>query len=222
MKEKILIAEDEKELAKAIKTILEYNNYDTKVVYTGKEAIDETKEEVYDLIILDIMMPVINGIEVTKTLRNMGVNTPIMLLTAKSEIDDKVEGLDAGANDYLAKPFNRKELLARIRALTRLNEEKKEKYDIGNIIFNKEESELSNNKAVYHLNNKECRIMEILVKNQERKISADELNKKIWENDTKDESAIHMYISYLQDKFSALDANIKINDNNGYILETKL
>ena len=221
MKEKILIAVDEKELSKAIKTILEYNNYDIEVVYNGEEAIEMTKENIFDLIILDVMMQDINGIETTKDLRNMGVETPIILLTEKAEIDDKVEGLDAGANDYLTKPFNRKELLARIRALIRTNEEKKEKYDIGNIIFNKEESEISNNKAVFHLNNKECKIMELLIKNRERKVTADELNKKIWEEDVKDESAIQIYISYLQEKFLALDANIMISDKNGYVLETK-
>ena len=222
MKEKILIAEHEKELAKAIKTILEYNNYDTKVVYSGNEVIEYTKEENFDIIILDVMLPIINGIDVLKEIRNNGVNIPIILLTSKTHIDDKVDGLDAGANDYLSKPINRKELLARIRALTKLNEDKREKYGIGNIVFNKEESEISNNNAVYHLNNKECKIMEILIQNQERKVSADELNKKIWENESVDNSAIQMYISYLQDKFSALDANVIINDNNGYILQNKL
>ena len=221
MKEKILIAEDEIELSKAIKTILEYNDYDIVSVSNGEEVIEITKNDKFDLIIMDVLMPKINGIEATKTLRSMGVETPIILLTAKTLIDDKVEGLDAGANDYLTKPFNRKELLARIRALIRTNEEKKEKYDIGNIVFNKEESEISNEKAVFHLNNKECKIMELLIKNRERKVSADELNKKIWDEDIKDESAVQIYISYLQDKFSALDANIKINDKNGYVLESK-
>ena len=101
-----------------------------------------------------------------------------MLLTAKSQVDDKVEGLDAGANDYLTKPFNRKEFLARIRALTRVQNEQKEKYSIGNIIFNKQNEEISNNKAVFHLNEKECEIMEMLIKNQQRKIT--KTNKVNW------------------------------------------
>jgi DNA-binding response OmpR family regulator len=222
MKEKILIAEDEKELAKALKAILEYSNYNVSVVYNGKDALEKTKENNFDVIIMDIMMPIMDGITSLKEMRKDGINTPIILLTAKSQVDDKVEGLDAGANDYLTKPFNKKELLARIRALTRVEDEKKEKYSIGNIIFNKENSEISNNKAVFHLNNKECEIMEVLIKNQERNITANELSQKIWQTGKNEESAVTMYISYLQEKFSALNANIIINDKNGYILENKL
>lgn len=219
MKEKILIAEDEKELAKAIKIILEYNNYDVTVTYNGLEALQKTDEENFNCIILDIMMPVMNGIDSLKEMRENGVNTPIILLTAKSQIDDKVEGLDAGANDYLTKPFNKDELLARIRAQTRTIEEKKEKYKIGNILFNKENSEISNNTITFRLNNKECAIMEILAKNQDRNVSAKELNKKIWQNEKYKSNAVQMYISYLQEKFIALDANVKINDRNGYLIE---
>ena len=127
MKEKILIAEDDKELAKAIKIILEYNNYEVTVTNNGLEALQKTDEENFNCIILDIMMPVMNGIDSLKEMRANGINTPIILLTAKAQIDDKVEGLDAGANDYLTKPFNKDELLARIRAQTRVIEEKKEK-----------------------------------------------------------------------------------------------
>ena len=154
-----------------------------------------------------------------KVHRKNNIKTPILLLTAKSQVDDKVEGLDAGANDYLTKPFDKKELLARIRALTRIKEEKEEKYKIGNIMFDKEEAEISSEKASLHLNNKECEIMEFLVKNQERAIHKEELNKKIWTNENEDENIVTMYISYLQDKFSALGANVKINDKNGYVLE---
>ena len=161
MKEKILIAEDEKELAKAIKIILEYSGYEVTVTNNGLEALQKTEEDSFNCIILDIMMPVMNGIDSLKEMRENGVNTPIILLTAKSQIDDKVEGLDAGANDYLTKPFNKDELLARIRAQTRTIEEKKEKYKIGNILFNKENSEISNNTVTFRLNNKECEIMEI-------------------------------------------------------------
>lgn len=219
MKEKILIAEDEKELAKAIKIILEYNNYEVTVTNNGAEAIQKTDEDSFSCIILDIMMPVMNGIDALKEMRENGVNTPIILLTAKSQVDDKVEGLDAGANDYLTKPFNKDELLARIRAQTRVIDEKKEKYKIGNILFNKENSEISNNNVAFRLNNKECEIMEILAKNQDRRISAKELNKKIWQNERYKSNAVPMYISYLQEKFVALDANVQINDKNGYTIK---
>ena len=221
MKEKlkILLADDEKELSRAIATILKYSNYEVDIVFNGKEAIDKVKENIYDLIILDVMMPVMDGIQALKEMRKDNIKTPIMLLTAKAQIDDKVEGLDSGANDYLTKPFDKKELLARIRALTREQEENKEKYKIGNVTFDKETSEISNKNTSLHLNNKECEIMEFLVKNQERNITKKELKKRIWVKENKDENIVTMYISYLQEKFLALGANIKINDKNGYVLE---
>ena len=216
---KILLADDEKELARAVGTILKYSNYEVNIVNNGKEAVEMVKENMYDLIIIDVMMPVMDGIQALKEMRKNNIKTPIMLLTAKAQIDDKVEGLDSGANDYLTKPFNKKELLARIRALTREQEENKEKYKIGNIIFDKETSEISNQNTSLHLNNKECEIMEFLVKNQERNITKKELKKRIWVKENKDENIVTMYIAYLQEKFLALGANIKINDKNGYVLE---
>lgn len=222
MKEKILLAEDEKELAKAVKAILNFSNYDVDVVYNGKDALESVKKTTFDIIIMDIMMPVMDGIEALKEMRKIGVHTPVILLTAKSQIDDKVEGLDSGANDYLTKPFDKKELLARIRALIRVNDEKKQKFDIGNILFNKETGELSNNKASLHLNDKECSILEILVRNQENPITAREFGKIIWNSEESATNSVPMYISYLENKFSALEANVTINNKNGYILESKV
>ncbi len=222
MKEKILLAEDEKELAKAVKAILNYSNYDVEVAYNGEEAINFVKEKVFDIIIMDIMMPVMDGIDALKEMRKMGIHTPVILLTAKSQIDDKVEGLDAGANDYLTKPFDKKELLARIRALIRSDNEKKHKYNIGNLFFDKGASELSSSKAVFHLNSKECDILEILVNNQQKAISANELERIIWNSEKTASNGIPMYISYLQNKFSALDANVIISNENGYKLESKI
>ena len=219
MKERILIADDEKELARAIGMILKYSDYEVDIVENGKQAVEKTNDNIYDVIILDVMMPIMDGIEALKEIRKNNIKTPVLLLTAKSQVDDKVEGLDSGANDYLTKPFDKKELLARIRTLTRIKEEKEEKYKIGNITFNKENSEISSEKASLHLNNKECEMMEFLVKNQERSISKNELSKRIWTNENKDESIVTMYVSYLQEKFSALGANVKINEKNGYVLE---
>lgn len=218
-KYKILLADDEKELSRAVATILRYSNYEVDTVYNGKEAIEKVNENVYDVIILDIMMPIIDGLQALKEIRKNNIKTPIILLTAKSQVDDKVEGLDLGANDYLTKPFDKKELLARIRVLIREKEENEEKYKIGNIIFDKETSEISTSKASLHLNNKECEIMEFLVKNQERNVSKKELKKRIWVKEKNDENIVTMYISYLQEKFLALGANVKINDKNGYVLE---
>ena len=216
---KILLADDEKDLSKAVGTILAYSNYDVDIVSNGKEALERINNTIYDLIILDIMMPVMDGIQALKEIRKNNIKTPVILLTAKSQVDDKVEGLDSGANDYLTKPFDKKELLARIRALTRIKEENEEKYVIGNIVFDKETSALSSDKASLHLNNKECEIMEFLVKNQERNVSKKELKKRIWVKGNNDDNIVTMYISYLQEKFSALGANIKISDKNGYVLE---
>lgn len=216
---KILLADDEKDLSKAVGTILAYSNYDVDIVSNGKEALERINNTIYDLIILDIMMPVMDGIQALKEVRKNNIKTPVILLTAKSQVDDKVEGLDSGANDYLTKPFDKKELLARIRALTRIKEENEEKYEIGNIVFDKETSALSSDKASLHLNNKECEIMEFLVKNQERNVSKKELKKRIWVKENNDDNIVTMYISYLQEKFSALGANIKISDKNGYVLE---
>ncbi len=166
------------------------------------------------------MMPIMDGLEAVREMRESGIKTPIIMLTAKSTIDDKVEGLDNGADDYLTKPFDKKELLARIRAHIRSEQEKKGKFFVGNIVFDKEEAEISSNKASFRLNPKECEIMEILVRNQDRNITPNELSKKIWQTKDLQESAVNMYISYLQDKFTALDANIKINDKeDGFILE---
>ena len=219
MSEKILLADDVEDLAKATKMLLVHSGYEVDMVFNGKQALDKAKENLYDCIILDIMMPVMDGIEAVKEIRKLNIKTPIILLTAKDLVDDKVEGLDAGANDYLTKPFEIKELLARIRAVTRTQEEQKEEYKIGNVIFNKGNSEISKDTVSLHLNSKECDIMEYLVKNQERNISKEELEQRIWINEASSENVVPMYITYLQEKFSALNADYQINDNDGYILE---
>lgn len=218
-KEKILISEDEKELNKALKTILELSGYEVKATFNGKEAVEATQKECFDIIILDVMMPVMDGLEAVKEMRASGIRTPIIMLTAKSTTEDKVQGLDNGADDYITKPFDKKELLARIRAHIRSGLERREKVYVGNLVFSKENSELSSKKASFKLNTKECEIMEMLVRNQDRNITSNELSKKVWESDELQESAVNMYISYLQNKFTALDANVKINNKNGYVLE---
>ena len=219
MKLKILLADDVEELADAIGIMLEYNDYEVDIVYNGKDALDKAKEKIYDCIILDVMMPILNGIDVVKQLRKLNIKIPIILLTAKSLVDDKVEGLDAGANDYLTKPFDQKELLARIRALTRIKEENKEKYEIGNLIFNKESSKLTKDKTSLNLNKYECDIIELFIKNPERTISKNELKQRIWTNEQNSDNIVPMYMKYLQEKFNVLNANLVINDINGYKLE---
>ncbi len=219
MKDKILFAEDERELSKAITKILTINNYDVTSVYNGKEALSELKENSFNVIILDIMMPILDGISCLKQLRQNGIKTPVILLTAKSQIDEKVEGLDSGANDYLTKPFSYKELLARIRAVTRIQKEEKEKFEIGNLIFDKEKSELSNSQSSLHLNTKECNLMEILVKNKQTPLKEKEITNFVWQNEPVENLSLQMYISYLQNKFELLNSNLKIENNRkGYFL----
>ena len=224
MDKKILVVEDEKDLARAVKAILEFNKYYVATAYNGKDALEEVKKQKFDLIIMDIMMPVMDGITALKEMRKIGINTPIIMLTAKSQVDDKVEGLDSGANDYLTKPFDKKELLARIRALTRTNEEEKEKFVIGNITFSKEDSELFNEKMVLKLNKEECDIMEILAKNSERSVLKEELCSRIFENSSSisNDEALNMYMSFLKDKFEALGSDSIIDESNGYIIKKNM
>lgn len=223
MNKKILVVEDEKDLARAITAILEFSKYYVTNAYNGKEALDEVKKQKFDVILMDIMMPIMDGITALKEIRKIGINTPVIMLTAKSQIDDKVEGLDSGANDYLTKPFDKKELLARIRALTRTNEEEKERFVIGNITFSKEDSELFNEKMVLKLNKEECDILEILAKNPERSVFKEELCSRIFEkSDNTNDEALNIYMSFLKDKFEALGSDSIIDESNGYIIKKNI
>lgn len=216
-KEKILLADDVEELAKSIGKILINHNYDVDIVFDGLEVMEMVKENNYDCIILDIMMPNMNGIEAVKEIRNLRINTPIIMLTARDLVEDKVYGLDIGANDYLTKPFEKDELLARIRVQTRMNKEREEKYKIGNITFNKKSLEISKDSVTLNINEKESQVLDFLVKNQKSQASKEDIAKKIWNGE--DFEKIPMYIEFLQEKLIALNANIRINEDNGYRLD---
>jgi DNA-binding response OmpR family regulator len=164
---RLLLAEDEKALSKALVAILERNNYSVDAVYDGQSALDYLEMDNYDGVILDIMMPKVDGLTVLKKVREKGNLIPISLLTAKSEVDDKVEGLDAGANDYLAKPFHSKELLARIRAITRTQAvQTNSKLTVGNVTLDRATFELSTVKGSFRLANKEFQMLELLSRNR--------------------------------------------------------
>ncbi|MBQ6470153.1 MAG: response regulator transcription factor [Lachnospiraceae bacterium] len=223
---RLLLAEDEKSLSRALVKILEHGNYSVDAVYDGEEALDYLTAENYDGVILDIMMPKKDGLTVLKELRSKGNTIPVLLLTAKSEIDDKVEGLDLGANDYLTKPFAPPELLARIRAMLRTGAGAQAVPDndlrMGNVTLNLAKFELSTPAGRYQLANKEFQIMELLLRNQNRVISAERLLEKIWGYDTESEiNVVWVYISYLRKKLQALNADIRIRAqrNAGYVLE---
>lgn len=216
---KVLIADDEIDLTRALEAILKFNKYEVNIVENGEDALKKAEENKYDVLILDVMMPKKTGIEVVEELRKKNINTPILMLTAKAETEDKVEGLDKGADDYLTKPFEKDELLARIRALVRKNENRTKKIKIGNVTLDKEENELYSDKASFHLNSKESELMELLVGNQSEKIGEKEIKNRIWGKD-ENIKIVPMYISYLQNKFEALGANVQIVNNNGYVLES--
>ena len=220
---RLLLAEDEKALSKALATILERSNYSVDTVYDGEAALEYLAADNYDGVILDIMMPKKDGITVLKELRSRGSKIPVLILTAKSEVDDKVLGLDSGANGYLTKPFHSQELLARIRAMTRAQSSQTSSVlQMGNITLDQRTYELSSPTGSFRLANREFQILELLMQNPGNLISAERLMEKIWGYDSETEiSVVWVYISYLRKKLSALGANIQIRAtrNVGYCLE---
>lgn len=220
---RLLLAEDEKELSNALVVILKHNNYSVDAVYNGQDAYDYAMTGVYDGIILDIMMPKMDGITVLKELRSNGVDVPILLLTAKSQVEDRVVGLDSGADDYLPKPFATKELLARIRAMTRRKTVVSENLlRFENMSLDRLTFELSSEKESVKLANKEFQMMEMFMLNPGQIISAERLMEKIWGYDSDSEiNVVWVYISYLRKKLSLLDVNVQIKAtrNAGYSLE---
>lgn len=220
---RILLAEDEKELSNALVAILKHNNYSIDAVYNGADALDYGLSENYDVIILDIMMPKMNGLEVLEHLRTEGIHTPILLLTAKSEIEDRIQGLDMGADDYLSKPFAMGELLARIRAMGRRKSEfTPNLIQVGNISLNKENYELSNGQSALRLGNKEFQMLEMLMINPRRLISTEQFMERIWGYDSEAEiNVVWVYISYLRKKLTSLESNVRIKAVRGvgYALE---
>lgn len=220
---RLLLAEDEKALSKALATILERNHYSVDAAFDGQEALDYLETGNYDGVILDIMMPKVDGITVLREIRKKGSLIPVLLLTAKSEVDDKVLGLDAGANDYLTKPFNSRELLARIRAMTRTQTaQANSQLKIGNVTLDRATYELSTPSGSYRLANKEFQMMEMLMSNPKNLISSERFMEKIWGYDSEAEiNVVWVYISYLRKKLAVLHANIQIKAlrNAGYTLE---
>lgn len=219
---RLLLAEDERSLSRAIVKILEKNHYSVDAVYNGEDALAFLDGQNYDAVILDLMMPKADGISVLKQMRAQGNSTPVMILTAKAEIDDKVLGLDSGANDYLTKPFDTKELLARLRAMTRKQQMIDSKLCVGNITLDRATFELSSPDGSFRLANKEYQMMETLMLNPQNLVSTERFMEKIWGYDAEAEiNVVWVYISYLRKKLAALNANvhIKASRNAGYTLE---
>lgn len=221
---RILIAEDEAALAKALVKIMEKNNYSADAVYNGEDALWYLKNGDYDAAVLDIMMPKKDGITVLKELRRSGSNIPVIMLTAKAEIEDRVTGLDCGANDYLPKPFDTRELLARLRSITRSQTQTDSRVTAGNITLDRASFELTSPTGSFRLANKEYQMMEFFMLNPHRIIPTEQLMEKIWGYDSEAEiNVVWVYISYLRKKLTALgaDIQIKVSRNAGYSLEDR-
>jgi DNA-binding response OmpR family regulator len=220
---RLLLCEDERSLSKAIVTILEKSNYSVDAVYDGEEALEYASTGNYDGIILDLMMPKLDGMSVLKAIREKGDLTPVLILSAKSEIENKVDGLDAGANDYLTKPFEVRELLARIRAMTRsLGGQVDSTLSFGNVKLDCTNYTLRTESATTSLANKEFQIMEMLMRHPSHLISTEKFMERIWGYDSETEiNVVWVYISYLRKKLANIGADIRImaHRGTGYSLE---
>ncbi len=220
---RLLLCEDERSLSRAIVTILEKSNYSVDAVYDGEEALEYANTGNYDGIILDLMMPKLDGMSVLKALREKGDSTPVLILSAKSEIENKVDGLDAGANDYLTKPFEVRELLARIRVMTRsVGEQVDSTLAFGNVKLDCTNYTLKTGKASTALANKEFQIMEMLMRHPSHLISTEKFMERIWGYDSETEiNVVWVYISYLRKKLANIGADIRImaHRGTGYSLE---
>lgn len=220
---KLLYAEDEVSMSEAVVDILTYHNYIVDAVYDGADALAYAQAEQYDGIILDIMMPKLSGLEVLKRLRSAGCGTPVLLLTARGEVEDQIQGLDLGADDYLPKPFSMELLLARVRAMLRRREVFTPNIlRRGNIALNQQTYELSGNGQTFVLPKLEYQLMELLMLNKDVYLSTEDLLVKVWGYETEAElGTVWVYISYLRKRLAALDANVTIaaKRNVGYRLE---
>lgn len=222
---RLLIAEDDKDIVKALTALFEHNHYSIDAVFNGNDAYDYATEGAYDGIILDIMMPGMDGSEVLKALRSAGVNTPVLLLTAKGEVEDRVCGLDAGADDYLPKPFAASELLARVRAMLRRKENyQNDTLEFEGLSLNLSTFELSFGSQSIRLVSREFQMLQLLMQTPGVVISTEQFMERIWgwESDV-EISIVWVYISNLRKKFDRLGApvSIKAVRGVGYCLEKK-
>lgn len=220
---RILLAEDEKELSNALVTMLKHNNYSVDAVDNGLDALEYLEIGDYDGAILDIMMPKMDGITVLRKIRDKGNSIPIMMLTAKTELDDKVLGLDSGADDYLTKPFQAKELLARVRAMTRRKSEITDSIlKVGDLSLNRSTYHMSVGENSIKLTNKEYQMLEMLMTNPGQIISVEQFMDKIWGYDSEAElNTVWVFVSYLRKKLISINAHVQIKATRGlgYSLE---
>lgn len=213
---RLLLAEDERDMSNVLTTILKHSGYEVDLAENGQEALDLSMKNNYDCMVMDIMMPVMDGLTALKILRSKGDVTPVILLTAKSEIDDRISGLDSGADDYLTKPFSVGELLARIRSLTRRGQDMSpSKLNVGSTFLDSEEQELSCHNSI-RLSGKETKLMKLLMLNPLKGLDTKFIFDKIWSKEEDvDESVVWIYISYLRGKLLAVMSDLQIDGEEG-------
>ena len=220
---RILIAEDEVATAKALKLLLEKSKYNVDIVHTGTDAWDYISGASYDVVVLDIMMPGMSGLEVLAEMRKSSIKTPVLLLTAKAEVEDRIAGLDAGADDYLPKPFATGELIARVKALGRRSENYTETVkEVGNLLLDGNRFEMKAGGKSVSLTNKEYQLMELFVQHPGFVFSTDHLMEKVWGLDTEsDIDVVWTTIGYVRKKLRSIDADVEIKTirGAGYSLE---
>ena len=222
---RILVADDERDLAQALEAMLKREHYSVDVVYDGQDALDYGLAENYDCLVLDVMMPRRDGLEVLRQLREKGVATPVLLLTAKGEVADRIKGLNAGADDYLSKPFAMGEFTARVRALTRRSGVyTPDQLTVGDLTLDRATFELSANGSSVRLGNREYQLLELLMRQQGRFLSTEELMERIWGYESEAElNVVWAYISYLRRKLEGLRTCVRIaaSRGRGYMLEAQ-
>lgn len=213
---KLLLAEDEKEMSRALTAILEHSGYEVDAVFDGEAAVEKAAREAYDGMIFDIMMPKKDGVKALREIRAAGDVTPVIMLTAKTEIRDRITGLDAGADDYLTKPFAMGELLARLRSMTRRNSTfSPKKLTFGCVSLDLAEQELTGKSSI-RLAGKESKLMEFLLQNPDKNLSTGDIFQRIWGDDpAADPKIVWMYISYLRQKLQAISADVMISGEEG-------
>ena len=221
---KLLLAEDEKAMSMALVAVLEHSGYEVDAVYDGMAAVEKGRNNTYDCMIFDIMMPKLDGIGALKELRSSGDTTPVIMLTAKAEVDDRITGLDAGADDYLTKPLAMAELRARIRSMTRRSTTfTPSKLAAGHVELDVEEQELSCKNAI-RLANKETKLMKFFMLNIGKSLSTEVIFAHVWKDEEDvTEDIVWIYVSYLREKLTAIQADIQIlGEKNGtFLLQAK-
>lgn len=207
---RILLAEDESQLNRVITVALEHEGYQVDSVVNGLEAVKKAQENSYNVMILDIMMPVMTGIEALQEIRATGDTTHVIMLTAMAEIDDRVNGLDAGADDYLTKPFSLKELLARLRSIVRRADSyTSTQLQLGNTALNLDEQEVSATNSI-RLSSKELHLLKYFMKNAQKELSSQQLQEHVWEQEEADGELVHIYVSYLRQKLASIQSSLEI------------